>query len=277
MLTSAYLNMWKAITAMLGDPTKDSDYQKRFRTFGLPENFWKDEVAPLMKVRHNFDVAHYSLDEGAIAQVEQSFGKAGLVCKTVIGAYVRHLGTLPAEERKMDGKFLYFGYGSNMLTKRLRAANRAPSATVHGRGHVVGRKLTFYKVSEDNSGKGDMQLTGDVNDRVEGVLFWIDEKDRAGLEEAEGKGRGYAEAMVDVVTETGTEQALAYVATNVNAARVPYIWYRSLVLAGAIEHGLPAAYVDGIRAVAAKNDPSSDRPTKREAEVALEGTGLPSE
>jgi hypothetical protein len=167
LLTSAYLNMWKAITAILGDPTKGSDYQKRFRRFGLPEDFWKDEVAPLMKVRHNFDVAHYSLDESAIAQVEQSFGKAGQVCKTVIGAYVRHLGTRPAEARNMDGRFLYFGYGSNMLTKRLRAANRAPSAVAHSRGHVVGRKLTFHKVSDDGSGKGDMQLTGDLNDRVE--------------------------------------------------------------------------------------------------------------
>jgi cation transport regulator ChaC len=230
-----------------------------------------------MKVRHNFDVAHYSLDEGAIAQVEQSFGKAAQVCKTVIGAYVRHLGTLNAEAKTMEGKFIYFGYGSNMLTSRLRAPNRAPSGVAHGRGHVVGRKLTFHKVSEDGSGKGDMQPTGDLNDRVEGVLFWIDETDRSGLEEAEGKGRGYAEAIVDVVTENGTKQALAYVATNVNTALVPYIWYRSLVLAGAIEHGLPAAYVDGIRAVAAQVDPMPNRRTKREAEGALEGTGLPSE
>ena len=82
---------------------------------------------------------------------------------------------------------------------------------------------------------------------------------------------------VDVVTENGTEPALAYVATSVNAARVPYIWYRSLVLAGALEQGLSAAYVDVIRAVTARTDPRPDRPTKREAEAALEGTGLPSE
>lgn len=276
LLTSAYLNMWKAITAILGDPKKDSDHQKRFRTFGLPDNFWKEEVVPLMKVRHDYDVAHYSLDDGAIKQVEQSFGRAGHVCRTVIKAYVRHLGTQASEAKTMEDRFLYFGYGSNMLTKRLRAADRAPSAAPHGRGYVSGRRLTFHKVSNDGSGKCDMQITGDTKDRVEGVLFWIDRAHKPGLDEAEGLNRGYAEAIVDVVTEDGTQKALAYVATNTDPGRVPYDWYKALVVAGALEQALPAAYIDGIRAVASQRDPKPDRRTKREAEAALEGTDMPS-
>ena len=174
----------------------------------------------------------------------------------------------------MDDKFLYFGYGSNMLTKRLRAANRAPSAALHGRGHVTGRKLTFHKVSDDGSGKCDMRVTGDANDCVEGVLFWIAKTDKRGLDEAEGLGRGYAESIVDVVTENGTEKALAYVATNTAASRVPYHWYKALVVAGALEHRLPPAYVDAIRGITSKPDLREDRRTKREAESALEGTGV---
>jgi hypothetical protein len=39
----------------------------------------------------------------------------------------------------MTGGFLYFGYGSNMLTARLQAKDRAPSATFVATGLVVDR------------------------------------------------------------------------------------------------------------------------------------------
>jgi hypothetical protein len=95
LLTSAYLNMWKAITTILGDPSMDSDYQSRFHTFGLPKGFWDDNVKPLKKVRDDVDVAHYSLETDTIERVERSFGEAGKVCKVVIKAYIAYLGSLP--------------------------------------------------------------------------------------------------------------------------------------------------------------------------------------
>ncbi len=66
----------------------------------------------------------------------------------------------------------YFAYGSNMFSRRLRA--RVPSAIAGGVGYVRGRRLTFDKVSNDGSGKCDVEPTLRDTDRVHGVLFEID-------------------------------------------------------------------------------------------------------
>lgn len=95
LLTSAYLNMWKAITTILGDPSIDSDYQSRFQKFGLPKGYWDDNVKPLKKIRDDVDVAHYSLEADTIQIVEGAFGAAGQVCKVVVKAYVAHLNSTP--------------------------------------------------------------------------------------------------------------------------------------------------------------------------------------
>jgi hypothetical protein len=93
LLTSAYLNMWKAITTILGDPSIDSDYQSRFLNFGLPKGYWDGHVRPLKKIRGDVDVAHYSLETDTIPIVEGAFGAAGQVCKAVLKAYVVHLNS----------------------------------------------------------------------------------------------------------------------------------------------------------------------------------------
>lgn len=174
---------------------------------------------------------------------------------------------------RMDDRFLYFGYGSNMLSARLIA--RTPSAVAHRTGYVMGRRLTFNKMSDDRSGKCDVELTGNLADHVEGVLFWIDRVHKNALDDAEALGRGYDETILEVVTADGTERAHAYVATagSTDAARRPYHWYKALVIAGAIQHALSATYIDALRAVPSLRDPMRNRRTKREAEAALEGTG----
>jgi gamma-glutamylcyclotransferase len=153
------------------------------------------------------------------------------------------------DEQPIGERFLYFGYGSNMLTTRLTA--RTPSARMYCTGYVPGRRLTFSKTSDDGSGKGDAEITGDAGDRVHGVLFWIDRAEKPDLDRAEALGRGYDEAVLDVVTPEATVKAVAYVASggSTDPTRRPYHWYKRLVLAGAIEHGLPADAVAAIRAV----------------------------
>lgn len=50
--------------------------------------------------------------------------------------------------------------------------------------------------------------------------------------------------------------------------------YKRLVLAGAIEHGLPAATIAAIRAAPSQDDPMPHRRTKLEAEEALAASGI---
>lgn len=166
------------------------------------------------------------------------------------------------ETRKRDearSKVLYFAYGSNMLSSRLRAPNRTPSAAFLNAGFVEGRKLTFDKLSSDGSGKCDMEFTGNPSDKVHGVLYEIIQSEKTALDKAEGLGKGYKEQTVDVTTPYGPYEAIAYIATSKEPNLKPFHWYKELVIAGAIEHRLPEEYIQSIKAVDSKPDANSER------------------
>jgi hypothetical protein len=159
--------------------------------------------------------------------------------------------------------FLYFAYGANMLSRRIQAI--APSAVAIDVGFVQGRRFTFGKVSRDGSGKCDIETTNNVNNRAYGVLWKINVKDKANLNDAEGLGIGYSEANVQVVTSTGTTVAATYVASYKEAVLRPYQWYKAFVLAGAVEHDLPAEYIEWLRTFEAQEDANCDRRAEKEA------------
>ena len=64
-----------------------------------------------------------------------------------------------------------------MLTRRLRAEDRAPSAQPVTTAYAAGYRLSFDKEGNDKegrrSGKCDMQKTAIATDRVWGVLFSV--------------------------------------------------------------------------------------------------------
>jgi hypothetical protein len=90
IVASAFLQLWKAVTTLLGEPDTDADYQRRHRSFGLPRTFWEERMKPLYRVRNEEDVAHYSLSMDQPA-LDESFGKAALVGRDAIAAYAEHL------------------------------------------------------------------------------------------------------------------------------------------------------------------------------------------
>ncbi len=104
LVASSYLHLWKALTTILGEPGTDRDYQRRFREYGFEKEYWTEKVAPLKQVRDRSDVAHYSLDPEAVAEVERSFGKADGICREVIKRYADHLGVAAEEEAKLNGE-----------------------------------------------------------------------------------------------------------------------------------------------------------------------------
>jgi len=101
-----------------------------------------------------------------------------------------------------------------MLSRRLCAVDRTPSATFAATGFVEGRRLTFDKVSSDGSGKCDIEETENCDDRVYGVVYRINKSEEAPLDRAEGLGNGYKKDMVDVITSANTYRAVVYVATK---------------------------------------------------------------
>lgn len=153
---------------------------------------------------------------------------------------------------------LYFAYGSNLSTPRLRV--RTASARALGVAVLVGHRLEFHKVGRDGSAKCDAFGTGHPEDRVIGVVFDIEDAELPELDRAEGLGRGYDRTRVAVTSVTGDSVVvLTYCATRIDASLRPFHWYKEHVLRGAREHGLPGDYIEWIDAIGSIADPDAAR------------------
>jgi gamma-glutamylcyclotransferase (GGCT)/AIG2-like uncharacterized protein YtfP len=159
-----------------------------------------------------------------------------------------------------------------MLERWLRDAARAPSAVLAGVGAVRGYRLVFHKAGMDGSGKCTLDATHEDSDAVYGVLFEIDDVHQAPLDAAEGvRGGGYSRTEIPVEPVGGGTRVTAqtYIANpqSMDSSCVQFEWYKALVVAGALEHGLPDEYVRALQDVAATRDPSDER--RRAALAAL--------
>ena len=157
----------------------------------------------------------------------------------------------------------YFAYGSNMLMRRLTDPSRAPSAAACGIATAAGFTMRFHKTGADGSGKCTLLARTSDSVAAHGVLYEVSDTDCARLDRVEGVHTGgYVRRSVQLqITNDRTVTAMTYVAGTryVDASRVPFDWYRDLVVAGAIEHGLPASYVDELMRVPVVSDPDAAR------------------
>jgi hypothetical protein len=167
------------------------------------------------------------------------------------------------------GILLYFAYGSNLCTARLRY--RVPGCRFAFVARLPNYRLCFHKRSDDGSAKCNAFKTAMVSDAVIGTVYEIPMNEKAALDRAEGLGRGYHEEMVRVLSAQGKEITVCtYIAdaAAIDDALQPYSWYKDFVLAGAEEHQLPLPYVESrIRVVHAIPDPDPQREQARRAEI----------
>ena len=156
----------------------------------------------------------------------------------------------------MTNNFVYFAFGSNMLSRRL--ISRCPSATKISNSLLRGYRLHFDKRSwKDGSGKCRIAKSASPKDSVWGILYLCSAKDKENLDRVEGVGRGYETAEIEIENQEGTQiTALYYEASPdaIDSGLEPFTWYRSLVLAGACQNGLPEEYIEQIASVAAVED-----------------------
>jgi hypothetical protein len=135
--------------------------------------------------------------------------------------------------------------------------------------------MRFHKIGTDGSGKCTLIATGDDADVVHGVLFEFADSDVAGLDREEGVHLGgYARHTIQVSPPRGGAiRAMTYIADDryLDAGRVPFDWYRDLVVAGAREHRLPSAYVRELEQIPVLPDPNAARASR--AARLLEGFG----
>jgi gamma-glutamylcyclotransferase len=158
---------------------------------------------------------------------------------------------------------IYFAYGSNMLSKRLR--ERVSSAQPIGISQLSGHRLLWHKRSDDGSGKCDIQKTDCEQHMVWGVVYRLNKLEKHQLDQAESLGYGYDQKEIEVLLADGILKAFTYFAKKTDPFLFPYHWYKKLVIAGAQEHSLPIDYLQLLRAVQSVSDPDRLRSAKYEA------------
>jgi len=162
----------------------------------------------------------------------------------------------------------YFAFGSNLSSARL--LQRLPTAEVHCVATLDGHRLCWRKNGRDQSGKCDIDRTGDPGDLVYGVVYRVSVDDRFRLDEIETHGFGYERREAVVRTLGGDVlDVFTYYALDINYTQQPYNWYKEHVLRGALEHGFPAHYVEQIRVTPSMDDRDLER-HQREMSIYLQ-------
>lgn len=172
--------------------------------------------------------------------------------------------------------FHYFAYGSNMLTARLAA--RCPSARAIGPATVSNYALHFSKRGRDLTGKATL-VTRPGASRC-GVLFELDQRELAALDDAEGKGYERRDNLeITLISDGSALSATTYIARDIAYGLKPFDWYLALVIAGAMEHRLPADQIAAFRQVKYDIDADIGRPGRKAAleALALSGFGAAAE
>ena len=147
---------------------------------------------------------------------------------------------------------LYFAYGSNLSSRRL--AERIPGARAVGAGHLDDYRLVFNKPSLDGSGKAN--LIPAPNQRAWGVIWSIPDETWPTLD---GFEPGYARTPCRVRDESEQwHAAQVYLWLSPSPEQLPFASYLHHIREGALEHALPASFLEQIDRVRTRPDPGTE-------------------
>lgn len=132
---------------------------------------------------------------------------------------------------------LYFAYGSNMSSARLRA--RVGPFEIRGHAVLPRHEHQFSKPGMDGTGKGHVQPH--PRRRVHGVLYGLADDQLERLAEFEG---GYRRATLTVLSarEDDPITAVTFLALRPGGAPPPSLAYLDHYREGFLEHALPRDY-----------------------------------
>ena len=155
-------------------------------------------------------------------------------------------------ERVAPDGVWYFAYGSNMQSATLRGRR----GIVYRRavaGELRGWRLVVDKPPLFGTSESFANIVRDRSASVWGVLFDIDDADLAHIDLTEGVLIGnYQRIAVDVIAEDGRAVgAHTLTSERRDASLRPSTRYMELLIAGAVEHRLPASYVEMLQSIEA--------------------------
>ncbi|HUI26490.1 MAG TPA: gamma-glutamylcyclotransferase [Candidatus Kryptonia bacterium] len=150
----------------------------------------------------------------------------------------------------------YFAYGSNMQRATF-AGRRGISFMRAEPARVGGWRLVFDKPPLFPVGESYANIVPDAGTEVLGVLYEVTADDLAHIDFTEGVPLGNYQRIEVPVTSlrpssNSSQRAFTLTSERRDPQLQPSVRYMNLLIAGALEHGLPADYVDFLRAVPAR-------------------------
>jgi hypothetical protein len=155
----------------------------------------------------------------------------------------------------------YFAYGSNM--QRATFGGRRGITPVRAlAARAPGWRLVFDKPGIVPGRRGFANIVRAPGEEVHGVAYEIRATDLAHVDLTEGVLIGNY-ARLPIAVETAPAPCAPLVAHALVAERrandvVPSRVYMALVVEGALEHGLPAAWIERLRRVPAEDDAADE-------------------
>jgi gamma-glutamylcyclotransferase len=141
----------------------------------------------------------------------------------------------------------YFAYGSNLSREQFRS--RAGQILEETNGELKNYELRFNKKVRGGTAAANIQQSAGKS--VHGVLYRIPEAAFRNLDRYEGVPVHYRRIEVRVTAPDGREiNAQVFIAAKIEKGLRPAPHYLQTILDGAAEHGMPADYVQSIRAEA---------------------------
>ncbi len=136
---------------------------------------------------------------------------------------------------------LFFSYGSNMDEAQM--IMRCPDAEPRGTASLDGYRFII-------NARGVATAIPDPDSLLRGVLWGLGAEDEESLDRYEGVGYGtYAKEVVTVQTDSGEAvDAITYLATGDTQTGSPSFAYGDRIIRAAVEQGLPAEYIEELRA-----------------------------
>lgn len=146
---------------------------------------------------------------------------------------------------------LYFAYGSNM--DPVQMAKRCPGAPVLGAARLPDHRLTFtYDSGAWGGGVGNVVPA--PGEEVWGVLWDLDDEHVRTLDRYEGVAQDiYRRVQTAVIRDGEPVEAMIYLCRDAGYKRPSRRYVRALVR-GALAHGVPQAYVDGLEALVQRQE-----------------------
>ena len=141
---------------------------------------------------------------------------------------------------------LYFAYGSNLYSQRMR--ERVPSAAARGVARLDGHRLALDKPGRDGTAKANLRPASGVS--VWGVVWALDAAHWPALDACE---RGYRRIEVTVRLGDVETAAATYASELCTESPFPSRAYKRFLVEGAREHGLPPHWVDLLEALPAQD------------------------